>query len=58
MLETHKQEMSELRKETHALGPKFDQLSEMVSEMIKDSSQIKQTVRGCEMRYQGLENKL
>jgi hypothetical protein len=49
--------MSEMRKETDAHGP-VDQLSEMVSEMIKDSGQIKEVIRGCEVRYQGLENKL
>jgi uncharacterized coiled-coil DUF342 family protein len=58
ILKTHKQEMSEMRKERDALEPKFDQLNEMVSEMIKDYGQIKQEIRGCEVRYQGLENKL
>jgi hypothetical protein len=52
MLEAHKQEMSE----TNALGPKFDRLCEMVTE-IMDYGQIKQAVRECEMRYQELENK-
>lgn len=33
MLETHKQEISKMRKETDALGPKFDQLNEMAYEM-------------------------
>jgi chromosome segregation ATPase len=58
MLEIHKQEMSEMRKAMDALGPKFNQLSEMVSEMIKDYSQIKQVIRECEVRYGELENKL
>jgi uncharacterized coiled-coil DUF342 family protein len=47
-----------MRKEIDALGQKFDQLGEMVSEMIEDYGQIKQAIRGCEMRHQGLENKL
>jgi hypothetical protein len=40
-----------MRKGTDALGPKFDRLSEVVSEMIKDYGQIKQAIRECEMRY-------
>jgi hypothetical protein len=51
--------MSEIRKGTDAPGTKFDRLSEMVvSEMIKDYSQIKQAIRECEVRYEDLENKL
>jgi antirestriction protein len=42
MSETHQQKMSEMRKGTDALGHKFDLLSEMVTEMIKDYGQIKQ----------------
>jgi hypothetical protein len=37
-LETHKQ-MSEARKGMDALGPKFDRLIEMVSEIMKDYGQ-------------------
>jgi hypothetical protein len=58
MYESHKQEMSEIRKGTNALGPKFDLLSEIVTEMINDYGQIKQAIRECEARYQQLENKL
>jgi hypothetical protein len=36
MVESHKQELSEMRKGTDALGPKFDRLSEIVTEMIND----------------------
>jgi uncharacterized coiled-coil DUF342 family protein len=50
--------MAELRKGTDALGPKFDWLSEMVTEMMNDYGQIKQAIRECEARYQQLENKL
>jgi hypothetical protein len=41
MLETHQQEMSEIKKGTDALGYKFDPLSELVTETIKDQSRIK-----------------
>jgi hypothetical protein len=41
MLGTHEQEMFEMRKGTDALGLKFDRLSEMVTERIKDYDQIK-----------------
>jgi septal ring factor EnvC (AmiA/AmiB activator) len=58
MLETHKQEMSEMNKEINALVPKFDPLIEMVTEIIKDYGQIKQAIRECEVRYQALEKKL
>jgi hypothetical protein len=36
MVEAHKQEMAEMRKGTNSLGPKFDQLSVTVTDMIKD----------------------
>jgi uncharacterized coiled-coil DUF342 family protein len=55
ILETHKQEISKMRKETDVLGPKFYQSSEMVSEMMKDYSQIKQAIGECEVRYQELK---
>jgi hypothetical protein len=51
MLETPKHKMSEIKKVTDALGPKFDQLSEVVSELIKDYGKIKQAMIECEMRY-------
>jgi hypothetical protein len=35
MVEAHKQEMADMRRGTDSLGPKFDQLSEMVTGMIK-----------------------
>jgi hypothetical protein len=34
--DSHKQKMSEIRKGTDALGPKLDQMIEMVSQIIKD----------------------
>jgi uncharacterized protein YukE len=58
MLESHKQEMTKMRKGTDTVGPKFDQLSKIVTEMINDYGQIKQTIRECEDKYQQLENKL
>jgi hypothetical protein len=58
MFESHKQEMSEMRKRTDALGPNFDRLSEIVTEMINDYGHIKQAIRECAARYQRLENKL
>jgi hypothetical protein len=58
MVESHKQRISEMMKGTDALGPKFDRLSEIVTEMINDYGQIKQAIRECEERYQHLENKL
>jgi hypothetical protein len=45
MLGTHKQETSEMRKGMDALGPKFDWMIEMVSEIINDCGQIKQAIR-------------
>jgi hypothetical protein len=45
-------------KETDALEPKFDRLSEIVTEMINDYGQIELAIRKCEVRYQQLENKL
>jgi uncharacterized coiled-coil DUF342 family protein len=50
--------MSEIRKATEALRPKFERLNEMVSEMIKNCDKIKQAIRECEVRYQELGNKL
>jgi hypothetical protein len=40
MFECHKQEMSEMRKGSDALGLKFDQLSEILIEMMNDCSHI------------------
>jgi hypothetical protein len=37
-----------MRKGTDALGPKFDRLSEIVTEMINNYGQIKQAIRECE----------
>lgn len=51
MSETHEQEMSEMKKGTNPLRPKFEGLSEVLPEMIKDYGQRKQTIRKCEMRY-------
>jgi hypothetical protein len=36
MFESHKQEMSEIKKGTEALGPKFDRLSDIITDIIND----------------------
>jgi hypothetical protein len=50
--------MSEMKKATEALRPKFDGLNEIVPEMIKDDDQNIKVIRECEVRCQGLGNKL
>jgi hypothetical protein len=51
----HKQEISEIRKGNDALVPKFDWLSETVTETINCYGQIKQAIRECQGRYQQLK---
>jgi hypothetical protein len=58
MVEAHKQEMAEMRIGKDSLGPKFDQLSAMVTSMINDYREIKQAIRECEVSCRQLENKL
>jgi hypothetical protein len=47
MFEFYKQEMSEMRKVTDALGPKFYRLSDIVTGIINDYGQLKQAIGEC-----------
>jgi uncharacterized coiled-coil DUF342 family protein len=58
MVEAHKQEMAEVRTGTDSLGPRFDQLSAMVTGMINDYREMKQAIRECKVSCRQLENKL
>jgi hypothetical protein len=58
MVEAYKQEMTEMRRGMDSLGPKFDQLSEVVTGMIKDYGELKEVFRECEASCRQLENKL
>jgi uncharacterized coiled-coil DUF342 family protein len=58
MVEAHKQEMAEMRRGTDSLGPKFDQLSKMVTGMIKYYGELKEVFCECEASCRQLENKV
>jgi hypothetical protein len=45
MVTLHKQEMAEMKKSADDLGQKFDRVIKMVSEIINDYSQVKQTIK-------------
>jgi hypothetical protein len=45
LLETHSQEIKEIKAVTRDLGPKFYKLIEAINEVITNDTQIKQTVK-------------
>jgi outer membrane PBP1 activator LpoA protein len=46
LLETHKQEIQEIKDATRDLGPTFDKLIKVMNELITNYKQTKQTVKG------------
>jgi hypothetical protein len=52
MVTLHKQEMAEMKKSADDLGQKFDRVGEMVSEIIDNYGQVKQTIKEWEMCQQ------
>jgi hypothetical protein len=57
MVEAHKKEMTEMRTGTDSLGPKFDQLSTVVTGMINDYREMRQAIEECEVSCRQWENK-
>jgi hypothetical protein len=58
LLEGHKQEIAEMKKGTEAVCSKFDRLSEVIIEVIRDYDKMKQTLRDWVEQQQQLNSKV
>jgi chromosome segregation ATPase len=58
LLESHNQEMTEMKKGSNALGLKFEKLTEVIDEVISDYKEIKQSVRQWEERQEMVNEKV
>lgn len=58
LLETHKQEIKKIKCVTRDLGPKFEELIEVINKVITNYKQIMQTVKEWAGRQQMLNGKV